>query len=140
MTRDDITAMFARREAAHEAKDVVSLAADYADDAVVYSPMTGVHQGRAAVRQALEIVFSAFADHKRHQEALLIDGDHIAQVLTLEGTNLGGLMGLPPSGKQFRLPAVFLYELRGTQIVRERRIYDFTGMMVQIGVVKAKPA
>jgi hypothetical protein len=25
-------------------------------------------------------------------------------------------------------------------IVHERRIYDFTGMLVQIGVLKAKPA
>jgi len=24
--------------------------------------------------------------------------------------------------------------------VRERRIYDFTGMLVQVGVLKAKPA
>jgi hypothetical protein len=25
-------------------------------------------------------------------------------------------------------------------VVHERRIYDFTGMLVQIGVLKAKPA
>jgi hypothetical protein len=25
------------------------------------------------------------------------------------------------------------------EIVRERRIYDFTGVLVQIGVLKAKP-
>ena len=59
---------------------------------------------------------------------------------SLEGTNLGGLMGLPPSGKHFRVPAVFLYELRGNKIIRERRIFDFTGMLVQIGVLKARPA
>jgi predicted ester cyclase len=60
--------------------------------------------------------------------------------MTIEGTNLGGLMGLPPSGKHFRVPAVFLYDLRGDKILRERRIYDFTGMLVQIGVLKARPA
>jgi ketosteroid isomerase-like protein len=48
-------------------------------------------------------------------------------------------MGLPPTGKPFRLPAVFLYELRDGRIVRERRIYDFTGLLVQVGVLKAKP-
>ena len=35
--------------------------------------------------------------------------------------------------------AVFLYELRDRHIVRERRIYDFTRLLVQIGVLKAKP-
>jgi len=30
--------------------------------------------------------------------------------------------------------------LRNGKIVHERRIYDFTGLLVQIGVLKAKPA
>jgi|RhiMetdeSRZDD1v2_1073273.scaffolds.fasta_scaffold445765_2 steroid delta-isomerase-like uncharacterized protein len=140
MTRDEITAMFARREQAFNDRDSVSLAADYAHDAVIDSPTVGVHQGPDAAREAYEAIFRAFADNMRRTEALVIDGDHIAQVLTIEGTNLGGLMGLPPNGKHFRVPAVFLYDLRDDRIVRERRIYDFTGMLVQIGVLKARPA
>jgi hypothetical protein len=38
------------------------------------------------------------------------------------------------------MSAVFFYELKHGRIVRERRIYDFTGMLVQIGILKAKPA
>jgi hypothetical protein len=34
---------------------------------------------------------------------------------------------------------VFMYELKDRKIVRERRIYDFTGLLVQIGLLKAKP-
>jgi hypothetical protein len=30
--------------------------------------------------------------------------------------------------------------LENGKIVRERRIFDFTGLLVQIGVLKAKPA
>jgi len=140
MTRDEIAAMFARREEAFEEMDAEALAADYADDAVIESPTAGTHQGPAAAAQALDAVFHAFADMTNRTESLLIDGNHVAQVLTLEGTNLGGLMGLPASGRHFRVPAVFLYELRGDKIVRERRIFDFTGMLVQIGVLKARPA
>jgi steroid delta-isomerase-like uncharacterized protein len=140
MTREQITAMFARREEAFNERDSASLAADYADEAVIDSPTAGVHQGPAAARQAYELIFHAFADNRRRTESLVIDGDHVAQVLTMEGTNLGGLMGLPPSGKHFRVPAVFLYDLRGDKIIRERRIYDFTGLLVQIGVLKARPS
>lgn len=140
MTRDEITAMFARREQAFEQRDAAALAADYSDNAVIYSPTAGVHQGPEAAKQAFDVIFHAFGDQRRRVEALMVDGDHVAQVMTIEGTNLGGLMGLPPSGKHFRLPAVFLYDLRGSKIVRERRIYDFTGMLVQIGVLKARPA
>ena len=107
---------------------------------MIDSPTVGLHQGPDAARQAYDVIFHAFADNTRRTEALVIEGDRVAQVMTIEGTNLGGLMGLPPSGKHFRVPAVFLYDLRGDQIVRERRIYDFTGMLVQIGVLKARPA
>jgi hypothetical protein len=34
---------------------------------------------------------------------------------------------------------VFFYELRDGLIVRERRVYDFTGVLVQVGLLKAKP-
>jgi steroid delta-isomerase-like uncharacterized protein len=140
MTRDEIAAMFARREEAFNRKDSAALAGDYAEDAVIYSPTAGVHQGPDAAKQAYDVIFHAFADNARRTESLVVDGDHVAQVMTIEGTNLGGLMGLPPSGKHFRVPAVFLYDVRDDKIVRERRIYDFTGMLVQIGLLKARPA
>ena len=54
--------------------------------------------------------------------------------------HIGDFIGMAPSGKPFRLAAVFLYELGNRQIIRERRLYDFTGLLVQIGVLKAKPA
>jgi steroid delta-isomerase-like uncharacterized protein len=140
MTRDEIAAMFARRDEAFEEMDAAALAADYAEDALIDSPTAGPHRGPVAAAHAFDAVFHAFADMTSRTESLLIDGDHVAQVMTIEGTNLGGLMGLPANGRHFRLPAVFLYELRGDKIVRERRIYDFTGMLVQIGVLKARPA
>jgi hypothetical protein len=34
---------------------------------------------------------------------------------------------------------VLMYTLKDGQVVREKRIYDFTGMLIQIGVLKAKP-
>ena len=73
-------------------------------------------------------------------ERLFIDGDGVAQVLAIEGTHIGDFMGMSPSGKPLRLAAVFLYELGNRQLIRERRLYDFTGPLVQIGVLKAKPA
>lgn len=139
MTREEIVALFDRRQEALDNLDATTLAADYAHDCVVESPMAGTHQGRAAVERVFRAVFDAFLDHRVRTESLVIDGNRVAQVLTLEGTDIGGFMGLPPSGKGFRVPAVFFFELRDRQIVRERRIYDFTGLLVQIGVLKAKP-
>lgn len=139
MTHDEIVAFFQRREDLYNDFDAAALAADYADDAVIDSPIAGVHTGGLAAEQALRAVFAAFLDRKMRTESLLIDGDLVAQVFAIEGTHIGEFLGLPPTGKPFRHTAVFLYELRNRLIVRERRIYDFTGLLIQIGVMKEKP-
>jgi steroid delta-isomerase-like uncharacterized protein len=139
MTRDEIIALFNRRQEAYDNLDAARLAADYGDDCIVDSPTGGTHTGRVAAEKVLRKVFDAFLDLKIRTDRLIVDGNQVAQVMSVEGTDLGGFLGLPPTGKIFQLPAVFLYELNGAQIVRERRIYDFTGMLVQIGVLKAKP-
>lgn len=138
MTRTQIEALFARRQDDYDNLDAASLAADYSDDAVIDSPISGRH-GKAEAEQGFQAVFKAFLDLTVTTEYLIIDAGHVALVLTLEGTNIGGLFGLPPSGKSFKVPAVFLCELKAGKIVRERRIYDFTGMLVQVGVLRAKP-
>ena len=140
MTRDEVVAFFTRRQELWDDLDAAALAADYADDAVIESPMTGVHSGPAAAEQALRAVFSAFLDEKLKTERLVIDGDFVAQFVSVTGTHVGPFMGLQPTGRRFRLNAVFLFELRDRKIVREQRIYDFTGLMVQIGALKAKPS
>ena len=139
MTRDEIVAFFDRHQEAYDNLDAGALAAGYADDCFVESPMGGIHRGRAAVEQVFRKVFEAFLDHKVRPDSLVVDGNRVAQILSLEGSHIGEFMGLPATGKPFRVPAVFLFELRAGQIVRERRIYDFTGVLVQIGVLKTKP-
>jgi steroid delta-isomerase-like uncharacterized protein len=139
MTRAEIEALFDRRQGAFDNLDAAALAADYADECIVDSPLGGTHTGQAAVKQVYQAVFDAFLDQKVRTDSLVIDGNQVAQALTIEGTNIGGFLGVPASGKPFRLAAVFLYELKDGRIVRERRIYDFTGMLTQIGVLKTKP-
>jgi steroid delta-isomerase-like uncharacterized protein len=139
MTRAEIVAFFEARQAAYDNFDAATLAADYADSCVVDSPTGGTHTGRTAVQKVLQAVFDAFLDMTIRTDSLVIDGDHVAQALSIEGTNMGGFLGLSASGKPFYLTAVFLYELEDRHIVRERRIYDFTGMLTQIGVLKTKP-
>jgi steroid delta-isomerase-like uncharacterized protein len=139
MTREEIVALFDKRLELYDDFDAAALAADYADEAVVESPMSGLHTGRKAAEQALRSTFSAFLDMKLTREALLIDGDRVAEFVICEGTNINDFMGMPASNKRFRLPVVFMYELRDRKIVRERRIYDFTGLLMQVGLIKAKP-
>jgi steroid delta-isomerase-like uncharacterized protein len=141
MNRQDVEEMFARRQQALTRRDAATLASLHSEDGVLESPTAGgtVH-GRHAIEDVYQAWFKAFPDLVfTADDALLIDGDRVAQRLTTTGTDTGGFLGLPPTGKAFRVPLVVLCTLADHHIVHERRIYDFTGMLIQIGVLKAKP-
>jgi predicted ester cyclase len=138
MTREEIVAMFERRLAAYGGYDAATLAADYAADCVIESPSGGTHRGPAAAEQVLRQVFDAL-EVKLSRQSVLIDGDSVAEVYRIEGHDTGRFLGLPPTGRAFQVSGVFLYDLKDGRIVRERRIYDFTAILVQTGLLKAKP-
>lgn len=138
MTRDEISALFARRKEAYEDLDAAALAADYSDDVAIESPVTGAH-GKADAERNIKVVFDAFLDLKMTFDPPVIEGTRVAWYATAEGSSMGTFMGLPASGRPFKLATAFFYEVKDGKIVREQRIYDFTGLLVQIGVLRAKP-
>ena len=140
MRRDKIVDLFQRRLKATNEHDVESLADLYAPDAVVESPLGGTHQGREAIESVIGAFFNALSDARVTQDELIIDGDRVVLVVTVSGTDNGGFMGTAPSGRPAQLPVVFVCHVADGLITHERRIYDFTGMLVQIGVLKARPA
>jgi steroid delta-isomerase-like uncharacterized protein len=139
MTRDEIVRFFERRQQAFNRRDAAALAELHAEDGVVESVMVGTLVGRAAIVQFYQGLFASFPDFAVESEELLIDGDRVAQLMTFGGTDVGGFMGLSPTGKHVRVPAVLLFTLNDQQIVRLRSVYDFTRMLVQIGALKVKP-
>jgi steroid delta-isomerase-like uncharacterized protein len=140
MTRQQVEALFARRETALSQRDVAGLSSLYADDVVVESPMAGgaVH-GRTAADEVNRAFIAGFPDVSFTRDALVVDGDRAVWIGEVRGTDTGGFMGLSATGKPFRLPMVMVFGLKDGAIVREQRIYDFSGMLIQIGVMKARP-
>ena len=140
MTRDEITALFARRQQAWEKLDAVTLAADYANDATVDSPLAGGSAtGRDAIEQLYVTYFAAFPDFKIEQELLVIEGDQVAQLVRVTGTDNGGFMGMAPTRRKITFRCGLFHTMRDDRIARERRVYDFTGVLIQVGLLKAKP-
>jgi uncharacterized protein (TIGR02246 family) len=140
MTREEIVDLLERRNAAFSDHDPDRMAKLYAETCVVESPLGGTVQGRAAIAQVSRVLFEAFSDMTLAVDDLVIDGDLVVQVGTMSGTDTGGLMGMAPSGKPALLPIVIVCRVADGLIMHERRVYDFTGMLVQVGVLKARPA
>lgn len=128
----EIVALFARRDRAWALRDAAALAADYAENCVLESPTAGTVIGREAIERLYRVWLAGFPDLKVDTEDLLIVGDHVVQLVSVYGTNTGGFLGLPPTGKPFRVRGVFLFEVNGDQFVRERRILDFSGVLLQL--------
>ncbi len=141
MTRDEIVKLITRRTEALNRHDVPALSELYAVDCQVESPMAaGVLGGRQAVKKVYQALFDAFPDIIFAPDIIMVDGDRVTVSGWLTGAYTGGFVDLPPSGKPIRLLAVIISTVADAQIIAERRIYDFTGMLVQAGVLKAYSA
>jgi uncharacterized protein (TIGR02246 family) len=140
MTREEIFALFARREAAWRNRDAAALAADHAPDGVVVSPTGGVLEGRPEIERIYRVWFVAFPDLMFTTEDLLVDDDRAALLARVTGSHAGEFFGMAPTGRRIEVSGAFIYRLQNDLIVHERRILDFTGLLVQVGVLRAKPA
>lgn len=138
MTRDEMVQLVARWRTALEQRDLSTYIRLYGADAVVESPLGGMVNTPSRLRQAFESFFATFPDATFTFEEPCIDNSRAVLVSMMAGTHVGEISGFPASGKPFRLPLVFILDVRDGLIVHDRRIYDFTGLLVQIGVIKAK--
>ena len=139
MTRVEIEGFFAGLRRAYDGHDAAAVASHYSDDCVVESPIGGTVVGRSAVETVAAVSFAAFPDFTiEHQELLVVD-NRVVESAIVSGTDTGGFMGLPPTGKPFRVPALLLFTLKDGRIVHERRSYDFSGFLLQLAGA-AEPA
>ena len=140
MTRDDAVKFFTLQQTAWSARDPESLARDYTDDGTILSPIFRTVQGKDAIRQSFDALFQMFPDWEYTGQELLVDGDSMAQPFIVQATHVREFMGLPGSGRKFEIQGVRLFKMKDDLIAYERRYYDFTGLLIQLGVLRGKPA
>src|SRR5262245_17759094 len=132
MTPEEITALFAHWRAAWARHDAVALAAFYADNAVLESPTFGRRIGRAAIESSYHEWFTAISDQSIDIGEFSVTGDRVVQTTTVHGTDTGGLLGQAPTGNQFRVRGVILFDVEDGHIVHERRVFDLNGVLRQL--------
>ena len=97
-------------------------------------PLGQVHEGDEAVLAYHRGQRGAFPDQRqenvRHHVA---DDDTIISEFDLVGTNTGEFLGLPPTGKAFRVPVVAVFSFAGDRLTNERIYLDAATLVVQIG-------
>lgn len=139
MTRDEIGRFLQQRQAHWVARDPDGLASQHAANAVVDSPMFGKVSGRDAIAASYRRLFTAFPDWVTTFDDPVIDGDRVALPFSATATHIGEFMGLPGTNRRSVIHGVLLMRVADGFIQDERRIYDFSMMLMQVGVLRAKP-
>ena len=142
MTNDQIHACLDRFARAWESQDAKALGACYALDCTVVSPIFNTLSGRVAVEHSYADLAKAFAHQKVRVDDVVIgneDPPRAVIVWNVQSTHIGEVFGLPPSGKQIERTIAYFLTFKDGLITREVRLYDFTSMLIQLGVLRAKP-
>jgi steroid delta-isomerase-like uncharacterized protein len=139
MTREEIDRFFKRRLVAWGDRDPASLAADHGEGCIVESPTHGRLTTREAIQNVYATWFDAFPDLKFIHDDLIVEGERAALFFTSTGTHMKPFASIPATGRQMSIRGVFVFTFRDGLIVHEKRYYDSTSLLMQIGVIKAKP-
>jgi steroid delta-isomerase-like uncharacterized protein len=140
MTRDEIVALLTRRAEAFAARDVEALANTHAQHGTVYSPIFTTLRGRAQILESYRSLFRIFPDWTYEPDEPLIDGDRVAVPFTVQATHVGEFMGIEGTGRRFAVQGVQIFTMDHGYIAEDVRIYDFSGLLIQVGILRTKPA
>lgn len=142
MTGEETQAFLDRFLRAWESQDLKALGGCYADDCTVVSPIFGTLRGRAAVEKSYADLVRVFGHQKVRVDDVVIGNEEQPRavvVWNVQSTHIGEVFGMPPTGKKIERTIAYILTLKDGLIVRELRIYDFTSMLMQLGVLRAKP-
>jgi steroid delta-isomerase-like uncharacterized protein len=140
MDRAELQAFADRYVETWQRRNPAALAQYHAADGVVESPMYQTRRGRAAIEEAYRAFFTSFPDATTAVEALVIDAPRLALFTTINATHVNEFFGLPGTNRHIEFRNARLLEIKDGLIKHERRIYDFTGLLVKVGVLRALPA
>jgi steroid delta-isomerase-like uncharacterized protein len=122
-------------------RDPEAIAQYHALGGVAESPIYATLRGRKMIEDASRAFFTSFPDATLELDAIVVDPPRVALFTTVNATHVNEFFGMPGTNRRFEFRNARLMEMDDQGlIVHERRIYDFTGLLVQIGVLRAKPA
>ena len=94
--------------------------------------------GKDELKAAIERVSAGLADATMEIEDMIAEGDRVAVRLTSSATQVGELMGMPPTNKRYTIGEIHIFRLRDGKVAEHWHQADFMGMMQQLGATPDK--
>lgn len=97
--------------------------------------MEETYQGSMQVRGFLNSLIAAFPDLQFEVSWRIARGDEVAEEWTLSGTHRGDFLGIPATGKPFRLDGMSHLTMVDGLFLRDEFYFDSAGFMRQVGLL-----
>lgn len=91
--------------------------------------------GRQEMEDYFARFFAAFPDVQLRVESVVADKDQVAIAWLAQGTHLGKLMNIPPSGKHVLVRGITILRIQTEQIIHARTVWDMAGLLRSIGLL-----
>ena len=140
MTRAEIEKLLQEHREAFARRDAPGLASLHLPEGTFESPAVGLVRGRGAIEGVYRYWFAAFPDLVFTWTSEVIEGDRAMFLWTLTGTHTGQFFGLEGSGAKVSTAGAAELRFAEGGIASVRHVFDFTGVLVAAGVLKARPA
>jgi len=113
-----------------------------APDAIDHSTVGGhakEERGSGSFRQIVTMFRGAMPDIHLSVEDEIYTDDKVVHRWVMTGTDTGGVMGMPPSGKNLRFTGMTIVRVKDGKIVERWANVDELGILQQLGVVPPPP-
>jgi steroid delta-isomerase-like uncharacterized protein len=81
------------------------------------------------------MLFAAFPDFHVVIDKEVAEGDLVAKVWTLHGTQLGEFQGIPPTAKSVTMSGITIYRIANGKIAELTWSYNMLGLLQQLGAM-----
>jgi predicted ester cyclase len=139
MDREAIEDLLRRHHAAFLARDAAALAGQHTPDGVFESPAAGRIQGRESIEHVYRYWFEAFPDMRFTWDTPIIGNGEAALFWEFAGTIRGPFFGVAIPGARVEMNGAAHYRFRDGGIADARHVFDFSGVLIKAGILKARP-
>ena len=133
MSTEENKAIVRRYREAHNTNNLDALDEIVAADLITHALLPGMPPGREGGKMVHQGVLEMFPDMQVTTEDLIAEGDRVFERFSARGTDKGGFMGMPPTGKSFTTTGMIVYRIANGKIVEHWGVNDTVGLMQQLG-------
>jgi steroid delta-isomerase-like uncharacterized protein len=121
-------------------KDFDSISQFVSSEYTVYldssDPWEGKTLNHSEFKTRLNYSFNSFPDINFDIKTAISDGDFVAILWVMTGTNTGKIGDYPPTNKKIQADGFTIYHFNGGKICGHTQVYDRTTIMKQLGFLR----